>query len=185
MSTLSDLQAFQESLKGVWARSQGNIISHVLLAGLLFVVFRSQVPRISFPELDSKQIIDNEWYKIAKDTGLIYLLLALPFVILTIYGVMLRVGGTILCLLLAIAFPPSRAFDLRPRFINSEMLEPLALLLGRDDFTAEDLVKQFGELMSKNSDQKGKKWDPFEGAFDLLGPNAIVCLGEGSRSFGV
>jgi hypothetical protein len=140
MSTLSDVQDLYGSLRGVWAKSQAHVASHIMVLVVIFLICGVSIPWITIPEIDATQIIDNGWFKLAKDTGLIYVVLVVPFVAVAVYGVMFRMLGLLLVMTLMHLIPPTSRRN-RFHFLNSSALEPLALLVGKEDFVLGDLTE--------------------------------------------
>ena len=85
MSTLSDVQALYGTVQDTWAKSQAHVIAHVVLAVVVFGICGATIPDINLAPIDPKQISGNEWYKLAKDTGIVYVAFVLPLVILAAY----------------------------------------------------------------------------------------------------
>ena len=93
MSILSDVQALYSSVRGSWTKSQADIIAHVVLAIVVFWICGATIPKVSVAHLDPKQIADSDWFKLAKDTGILYVCFVIPVVLVTAYAALLRTGG--------------------------------------------------------------------------------------------
>ena len=177
MSTLSDVQTLYGSVRDIWTKSQAHIISHAVLALSIFIICGATVPEMSIPNLQAKQIADNEWFKLAKDTGLVYVTFAIPIVIVATYGAILNWIGQIIVTMVMTIFPPlNRSEGLH--LLSAPILEPLALSLGKKDFNLNDLVSKSNELALKYSLRKSENWEAFQRSIGKLTKNSIVYLGD-------
>jgi len=147
-----------------------------VLALLLFVLFRVTVPEINFPKLTTTQISDNQWFKLAKDTGIIYVSFAIPFVVLAIYAELLRTLGSWFTVALVLLFPPTSRN--RFHFYNEWTLEPLALVLKKDQFDISDLVEKSGELSLKYRFKNKEQWENYQTNLNRLTKNSSIYLGD-------
>jgi len=177
MSALSDVEALYGSVRNTWAKSQAHVTAHLVLAGVVFGICGATIPRVSLPQLDPKQISGSEWFKLAKETGTIYLFPIIPIVILGAYGALLRTGGQLLVTLTTLVLPPT-ARRTRFRLLNPWVLEPLALTVGRTDFHLTDLEMKSRELALKYRARKNEQWDTFQQSVNQLTKNAQVYLGD-------
>lgn len=82
MSTLSDIQTLYASVKDTWTKNPAHLIAHGVLGGVVFGICRATIPNLNIALIDPIQVSNNEWFKIAKDTGLIYLLLLVPLALI-------------------------------------------------------------------------------------------------------
>lgn len=126
MSTLKDVQDLYGSVQGIWTKSHAHIVAHLVLALVLFLLFPVTIP-FGKPNVTAAQIACNEWFKLAKDTGVIYVAFVIPFVLIAVYGGLLRTVGQ---WLIALVFLFPHEFNRnRFRLLNEQTLEPLALIL--------------------------------------------------------
>jgi hypothetical protein len=164
-------------VRGTWTKSRAHIISHVLLALVLFVICRATFPEVTIPSVDAKTLTENDWFKLAKDTGLIYAVLLVPIVAVAIYGACLRLVGRMLVAVAFLIFPPSSRRS--PfRLLTNEALEPLALTLKKDDFDWTDLGNRAAELVLKYQSKKSEAWENYQSSIERLTKNAQVYLGD-------
>jgi hypothetical protein len=54
------------------------VITHVVLALVVFGICGATIPDVNLAPIDPKPISENEWYKLAKDTGIVYVAFVLP-----------------------------------------------------------------------------------------------------------
>jgi hypothetical protein len=144
---------------------------------VLFVICRVTLPQLIIPSLDAKTVTENDWFKLAKDTGLIYAALLLPIVAIAIYGAILRFGEGALVAKVLLIFPPSprrKPF----RLLTSTTLEPLALTLKKEDFDMDDLVNKSTEFVLKYQSKKSEAWENYQKSIEGLTKNALVYLGD-------
>jgi hypothetical protein len=113
MSTLSDVQALYGSVRETWAKSYAHVISHVVLAAVVFWIGRATMPEISVGPIDPKLVFESDWFKLAKDSGIVYVSFVIPIVILAAYATLLRsVGRLLVVMLIAIFNPSSRTISI-------------------------------------------------------------------------
>jgi HAMP domain-containing protein len=177
MSTLADVQSLYGSVRSSWTKSHAHVVSHLALALVLFMLFRVTFPQVPIPKLSATQIVDNEWFKLAKDTGVIYVSLVIPFVLAAVYVALLRTVGQLLIGVLVFVFPPDSNQN-RMRLLNEWTLEPLALIMKTKDFTIGDLTSKAGELAVKYQSKKNEQWESYQRSLSGLTKNSTVYLGD-------
>lgn len=178
MSILSDVQALYASVRGTWAKSRADIIAHVVLVVVVFWICGATIPKVSVATVDPKQLVGNEWFKLAKDTGLLYLSFVIPILLVTVYAALLRTGGQWLVTIVMLIFPPSWRKS-QYRLLTPWALEPLALTLQKSDFDLSDLHSKSLEFVLKYQDQKDGQWGKlFEPSITKLTKNSQVYLGD-------
>src|SRR5262249_43094242 len=128
-------------------------------------------------QIDPKQLSDSEWFKLAKDTGLLYVSLAIPVVMLAAYAGLLRAGGKWLVAIVMLVLPPSSRSN-RYRLLTPEILEPLALTLEKSHFQLADLENKSSEFVFKYQSQKDERWHNFQESISKLTKNAPIYLGD-------
>ena len=178
MSTLSDVQTLYGSVQGTWAKSQADVIAHVVLAAVVFWIWDATMPEISVPTVDPKQIAGNEWFKLAKETGVIYVLFIIPFVLLAVYGALLRTGGHLFVAALMLVVASSTRQRNEQRLLSASTLEPLALTIDKKDFDLDDLRSKANVLALKYAAQKNSQWESFQESMNKLPKNSQVYLGD-------
>jgi len=141
------------------------------------VIFGLCAATIPILSIAPKQISDNEWFKFAKDTGVVYVLLVVPVMLLAAYAALLRAAGGIVVAATMVVFPPSPRAN-RYRLLTPETLEPLALLVGKDDFNLDDLQTKSSELVLKYQSQKDGQWKSLEESISNLTKNSLTYLGD-------
>ena len=176
MSTLSDVQALYGSVRDTWAKSQAHVVAHVVIV-VVFVICGVTLPEFPVPRLNPRQISESEWFKLAKDTGLIYVSFVIPVVIVAAYAAVLRTAGQMLVTVLMATFPPSSRGN-KYRLLTPAILEPLALLLKKSDFNLTDLVNKSGELVFKYQSKKNEIWEAYQQSLSNLTKNAQIYLGD-------
>jgi len=177
MAILSDVQALYASVRGTWAKSRADIIAHVVLAVAVFWICGATIPKLTVVHVDPKQIADNEWFKLAKDTGIIYVAFVIPLVIVTAYAAVLRTCGQLLVTIVMLTAPPSERRN-QYRLLTPWALEPLALTLQRSEFDLNDLQSKALELQLKYQSQKNGQWEGFQKSISKLTKNAQVYLAD-------
>ena len=177
MSTLSDVQALYGTVQDTWAKSQAHVIAHVVLALTIFGICGATIPDLNLAPINPEQISKNEWYKLAKDTGIVYLAFVLPFVILAAYGALLRTAGQFLVSLSMLISPPASREN-QYRHLAPRTLEPIALMLEKSDFSLSDIQNKASGMMLRYQSQKNEQWDNFQQSISKLTKNSQVYLGD-------
>jgi hypothetical protein len=175
MSTLADVQELYGSVRGVWTKSHAHIVAHLVLVLVLFLLFPVTIP-FSKPNVSAAQIADNEWFKLAKDTGVIYVSFVIPFVLIAFYGELLRTVGQWL-IALVFLFPPDLNRN-RFRLLNEQTLEPIALILRKKEFEIGELVEKANELAVTYQSKKNELWENYQRSLSGLTKNATLYLGD-------
>jgi hypothetical protein len=135
------------------------------------------MPAFPVPRLDPTKISDNEWFKLAKDTGIIYVSFVLPVVVVAAYGAVLRTAGQLLVAIL-MSISPTASRRNQYRLVSPWVLEPLALTLGKADFRLGDLLAKSAELSLKYQSKKDALWDAYQQSLSDLTKNAQIYLGD-------
>lgn len=177
MSTISDVQAIYDSVRGSWAKSQAHVIAHVVLAGVIFWICEATIPGITVDLIVPRQLLDNDWYTLAKETGVIYFGLAIPVLVLAAYTLVLQWAGQMLVSILMLVLPPSSRAN-RYRILAPQVLEPLALALDTEDFELHDLHQKSTEFMSKYQSKKNEQWEKLQESMGDMTKNAQIYLAD-------
>jgi len=154
MSTLSDVQALYGSVQDTWTKSQAHVIAHVVLAGVVFGVCGATIPELRIEPDALKAVLNSEWYKLTKDTGVVYAFLVVPVVLLAAYAGLLRAGGQLVVAVVMVVFSPSRRAN-PYRLLTPWALEPLALYVENSDFSLSELQTKSSEPMLKYQSHVG------------------------------
>jgi len=177
MNPISDIQALYGSVRGTWAKSQADLIAHVVLALVVFWICRATIPQAPISSIDPKQLAENDWFKLAKDTGLIYLSFIVPIVLITAYATLLRAGGRLMVFTVMVLFPRSLRRN-QSRLLTPYAAELVALTVIPRDFSLTDLQLKTSELALKYQTQGNKQWEPFQRTLNDLTKNAQIYLGD-------
>lgn len=177
MSTLSDVQTLFGTVRNTWAKSKADVLAHLILLFLVFIICRATVPHFHLPDISAKQISDNDWFKLAKDTGVIYVSFVFPFLIVAAYLAVLRVVSQFLVAVVMVIFPPSSTTG-GLHLLNRWTLEPLALTLNKKEFEYSDLVTKATQLGVKYQSNKSKSWEAYQKSLSSLTKNSQIYLGN-------
>jgi hypothetical protein len=177
MSTLSDVQALYGSVRDTWAKSRADIIAHVALLFIVFVVCGASLPGTDILQLRPKELAENEWFKLAKDTGIIYASFVVPLILIAAYAALLRFLSQVFGAIAMMIFQPRVDRD-RYRLLNPFILEPLALIVKNKDFTLADLTVKSTELIAKYQAKKSDAWASYERSIGNLSKNSQTYLGD-------
>jgi hypothetical protein len=177
MSVFSDVEALYGSLKGTWSKTRTHVISHAVLGLVLFGACGVGYPEVQLPQVSAQEIANDDWYKLAKDSGVIYVSFALPVVALALYGTILRSAGQLFAAAIMLVFPPKARGNLFEQ-TGLWALQPLALLVGTEDFQLPDLYRKALDLRFKYEASQPDAW---QSSLSYLGErhrNAMVYLGD-------
>ncbi|UCH38635.1 MAG: hypothetical protein JSU67_10700 [Gammaproteobacteria bacterium] len=177
MSIISDVRAVYDSVRGSWVKSQAHVVSHVVLAGVIFWIGGASIPEVSVKLIDPGQLLGNQWYKLAKETGVIYFCLAFPVLVLAAYAVILQSAGQMLVSILMLLLPPSSRAN-RYRSLSPQILEPLALTLDSEDFNLQDIQNKSAEFMMKYQSRENEQWEKLEKSVSDLTKNSQIYLAD-------
>src|SRR5262245_53779255 len=85
MSVISDVRELYRTLHTTWSNVRVHAISHSIFFGLVFWIGSLTWINFSLPDIHAKDIADNGWLKLAKDTGVIYTAFLLPVLFVSVY----------------------------------------------------------------------------------------------------
>jgi hypothetical protein len=139
MSAISDVQELYSGLQGTWGKSREHIFAHFVFIFIVFGLFGANIPRLSLPPLNPTDLTENGWFKIAKDTGLIYVTLLIPVGLVAGYASLIRSTGRLM-VGIAMAVVPPMFHEIYFSRSNIMLAEPLAILTKKDDFTFTDIL---------------------------------------------
>jgi hypothetical protein len=71
MSVISDVQELYGTLHTTWSKVRVHAISHIIFLALVFWIGGVTFKNFAFPHVNAKDISDNDWFVLAKDTGLV------------------------------------------------------------------------------------------------------------------
>lgn len=177
MSVLSDVRDLYGTLESSWSRSQAHIFTHVLAGVIIFLLCGVTFPSITLPQFNPDQITQDAWFKLAKDTGLIYVALVIPLIVISAYAALLRILGQFFVTLFTVIFYTHRPF--RFQGLSEWDLEPLALVLNTDDeFQLGALVERSNMLAIKYQTSKSEIWSGFQKSLAKVSQNSVQYLGD-------
>ncbi|HEV8577433.1 MAG TPA: hypothetical protein VGX68_00005, partial [Thermoanaerobaculia bacterium] len=177
MSTFSDVQELYGSVRSTWTKSQAHVVVHIGLLVLLFGFLHATLPALQIPQVDPKRLADNEWFTLAKDTGLIYVSFVVPVLIVAIYLALLRTVGQILATITLLFFPPPENRS-RSRLLSVTALEPLAASLTTKDFTIGDLFQRASDVTLHATTKRDELWQSYQESIGKIARNSQTYLGD-------
>jgi hypothetical protein len=173
MSIFSDVLSLYGGVEDIWGKSRAHILAHVALVVVVFVICGVTVPEVTIPT--AKQITENEWFKLAKDTGLIYASFVFPVIVIAAYAEALRIAGIVL---VPIVFGLTSPRQNPLTRLGVSGLVPLALTLKKKDFTISDLTNKAVEFSQKYQSKKTEGWDVYQKWIADLSKNSQVYFGD-------
>jgi len=140
MSLISDFKDLYGGLESAWTKSQVHIVAHTIAGVSLLLLAGVTLPPLTLPRIDIEQVIHNPWFQFAKDTGLIYIVLIIPIVLVSVYAFFLERLGQFLAFVIITLFRGEAGISYRD--ISWAELLPLAYMVNKDDsFELSDLMK--------------------------------------------
>jgi hypothetical protein len=172
MSAFSDVQELFGGLRTTWSESQGHIVSHAICTSMIFGLVGVTVPHVNLPNVSAKDIMDNDWYQLARGTGLIYLSVIIPLILLSVYLAILRFLGRFIVVILTLLF-----YSPTPKFLRLTAfdLTPVALTLEKS-FTLYDVWEKAESLSAFLGAQKSEIWESHQKFSGLLLRNRTQYL---------
>ena len=81
MSVFSDVQELYNAGHSGWEKTRPHILAHALVGIATIGFLHVSLPEIGPVHIAASDITGNDWFKLAKDTGIIYVALLLPLVL--------------------------------------------------------------------------------------------------------
>jgi hypothetical protein len=134
-----------ETLRTTWSKVRLHAISHIVLNWMGGI----SLSGFSLPQSNAHEIMKNQWYILAKDTGLVYVIPMLPIVVVSFYLVVftLTAQGMSLIAITVLSAPPRRNDPLSR--VSAQELTPIAFSLPNDDFDLAAIFLQSEAMMFK------------------------------------
>ncbi len=177
MSIFSDVQHLYGGLHSVWQKSQAHVFSHLGLALVVFGICGATLPVPALPSVRADRIMEDKWFQLAKDVGVVYVAFLVPVILIVVYAAVLRILGQLLLTITMLVFPP-RADRSRYRLLNSWILEPLALLAAKEDFELGDLFEKASQFAEKYQSRRRDEWRAYEESLASTSRNTTIYLSD-------
>jgi hypothetical protein len=143
MSILGDAQELYQTVGSTWHSRRSHILAHIAFGLIVFWVCGATFPHVALPGVDPNHIMSDPWYKLAKDSGFIYIAIFIPFFVAGIYVSIVAAIGRFLAIFLGPSpFTPSSAG-------HAYFLTTIALLLDRDDIRLYRIEAKIRDLWSE------------------------------------
>jgi hypothetical protein len=156
MSLVSDVEAAFTTAQSTWSTNRSHAIAHILLGFIIFFVYGATYPDISPPQIDPNYIMESDWYKLAKDTGAIYLAFIIPIICIAAYISLFNYASNFIGLTLS-SFSTYYVSYMRTKDYSA--LLTIASSMKNDKFDASDLQAQIWRLYDKYS--RSKDFSPY------------------------
>src|SRR5262245_58154654 len=93
MADIRDVVALYETVESTWGKIRADVISHAFILTGLFLVVGVTVPDLRLPQVDLAKVLESNYYRLAKDTGILLLTSVIVVVPLLVYIFLLRLFG--------------------------------------------------------------------------------------------
>lgn len=173
MSTISDVQDLYGTLHTTWSKLRVHAISHIVFVALVFWMGGITSAYFSLPDIKADEIIRNGWYRLAKDTGLVYVILALPVVVASVYLTVFTLLAQAISLTIATLCSPPHGNPFSR--LSALELAPIALSLPNDEFDLAAIALQSQAMRFKFLEQKSDAWDALETMRTRAGSSIQYC----------
>jgi hypothetical protein len=177
MSTIADVQELYNSLQGSWQKTREHIFAHIIFAFIVFILFGAELPPVKLLLPNPANLAENEWFRIAKDTGLLFLLLIIPIALLAIYASLFSFAARLMVGIVMAVAPPM-ASNVNIDMNNITLVEPLAILTKKNDFTLADIQSKATDLIIRYQARNGHAWQNYEKSISRLNKGSLVFPGD-------
>ena len=154
-----------------------HIVAHMIVGGVIFGLCDVSLPSIGLPNFDAKQIMESDWFKLGKETGLIYAIFVIPLVLMSIYSMLLQIFGRICGTMATWVFA---AFLYTNPFhrLQSYDLESMAILLKKDDFQLYEILLKSEEMLSGFQSKRPELGTSYQDALNRISQNSLDYFGD-------
>jgi hypothetical protein len=180
VTSLLNIDQLYGSLQSTWDKIRADVFSHFLLFLVLFGLVGVTVPTMSLPKISAQQLMGNDWFELAKETNLLFLVPIAAIVLIVLYGALLRIFSRFLVTLVAFVFLPQDYRPLLEKEIGKDHLLTIALTLDKDDFTLDDIFQRMGELLLLYTTKRKEEVQTYQKNIGKLSKNAYVYAGNAS-----
>lgn len=176
MSVISDVQELYGTLHTTWGRIRVHVISHVVFFTLVFSAGGIALTNSALPNISARDIAENDWFKLAKDTGLIYVVLLFPVIVASVYLAAFELLGKILSTTFTVLFLAPRGLSFAG--VSAWDLEPIASLLPNEDFTLYQISDRSNAMIFQFQEQKPNEWSLYQKELSRITGNSMQYLGD-------
>lgn len=175
MNELLDLEKVYGTLYSTWDKIRVDILSHAFVIFTLFFMARVSLPRPSLTSIDAACVLENSYFKLAKESGLLLLAPVVVLAVVIAYGLLVRtIGGWITSFLTIVFTTPNDPIVAGD--VETVDLVTIAATQGSSKwshFTVGDLRGAISDLMLRYSNVKLPKF---------VGKDALLYVGYASVS---
>jgi hypothetical protein len=176
MSVISDVRELYGTLQTTWSKTRIHVISHAVFFILVFWIGGVTLTAPLLPHISAKDIADNDWFKLAKETGLIYVVLALPVVAASVYLTVFDLLGQIFSTAFSLLFLTPKPTPLTT--LSAWELDPIAMSLPNDEFDLEQIFDELNRLTFKLREESLKEWSSYQEKVSRIAGNSTQYLGD-------
>ena len=177
MSVFSDVQELYNAGHSGWEKTRPHILAHALVGIATIGFLHVSLPEIGPVHIAASDITGNDWFKLAKDTGIIYVALLLPLVLFSAYVGIIELLGRLGITLMTALFGASFSQKAWQRFPSGD-LAIVALTFQDDQFTMADLANKITALSIKLQSSKSDLASGYKNAIDKLNGSAAKYVGD-------
>jgi hypothetical protein len=176
MAVLPKMNGIYESVSYTWYNFRADIISHFFLFFIMFKFIDVSLPEIPIPQIDPNQIIDNGWFKLAKESGILIFTPFLVIGLVIVYTVLFRALGMFTGSLLR-SYIPIFGMGFDPvSYVDFFALESIAMTLDNDRFQYYDISSKAHKLIELWRNEKNDQWQNIERTLHYEGSNIPVYV---------
>lgn len=144
MAGLNDLFDLSDSIPNAWRKIRPDLVSHCIIAFLIFAVIGVSLPAFSIPNINYQDLQKSNWYNLLKDSG--FLLPIILAAILVIYSMILRTLSKAIRPFFQSFFQRPPSSKIYHSSSISFTISPILASIKSKDFTLADITLKIEEL---------------------------------------
>jgi hypothetical protein len=171
-----DVAKAYESLQTLWTQIRADVLSHLVVAFLVFRILGVTVPPMPWSHIDPEGVMGNPYFKLAKESGLLLLVPLFALLVIAVYVSVLHAVGTALFSLVLVLGPIRGIRWVLSPMISTKDLTALAATLDHENFTLEEIEQAFPHLVSKYQITRKDEFASYNQAFQKVSRNSARYL---------
>lgn len=177
MPTSTDFETLF-SLQGIWVKIRSDILSHLIVGVVIFVLFDISFPKLFASDLTATLLVTDETFIALKESGLIVYLPLLMIGLLFVYGLIIHSLGRFLVSIQTVLFPPK--FDSRQIVysLSDSTIEAIIRSMGTVHCRHDRIIERATNLLLKYRNLNGSEFKSFFTSLKEQSQNSLVQYGN-------
>jgi hypothetical protein len=167
-----DVTKAYESLQTLWTQIRADALSHLVVAFLVFRILGVTVPPIPWLHIDPDGVMENPYFRLAKESGLLLLVPLFAFLVIAVYASVLHALGNALFSLVLVLGPIRGIRWVLSPMISTKDLTAIAATLDDENFTLGDIEQALPQLTSKYQVTRKDEFASYCQAFQKVSRNS-------------